>query len=174
MIFNKFFENVAISNIREPHEQIQVAYMKKLKSFVNSGVLATCILWLRLFFPPVCYLKTSKFEVHKIIILPAVLYWYKIWLFTVWDEHGLRVLKRSALKTVFGSNRDEITRGWRGSHIEGPCDLNFSPLFGWTTKEDELSGTCDRYSGEEKYTGSCDWKNWRRETASKAYELTEG
>ena len=83
MIFNKFFENVAISNIREPHEQIQVAYMKKLKSFVNSGVLATCILWLRLFFPPVCYLKTSKFEVHKIIILPAVLYWYKIWLFTV-------------------------------------------------------------------------------------------
>jgi hypothetical protein len=42
-------------------------------------------------------------------------------------EHRLRVFKNKALWSIFGSKKEEETKGWRKLHNEGLHSLNSSP-----------------------------------------------
>jgi hypothetical protein len=46
----------------------------------------------------------------------VVLYGREIWSLTVREEHKVRVLENRVLTRIFGTKRDEVTRGWRKLH----------------------------------------------------------
>jgi hypothetical protein len=52
------------------------------------------------------------------VILPVVLWGHGTWSLTLREEHGLRVFEHRVLKGIFGSKRDEVTRGLRKLHNE--------------------------------------------------------
>jgi hypothetical protein len=58
--------------------------------------------------------KILKITVHKTIISPVVLYWCEIWSLTIRDE----IREKKVLRRIFGSDRDEVTGGWRKAHNE--------------------------------------------------------
>jgi hypothetical protein len=53
--------------------------------------------------------KNIKIEIHKIIILPVVLYGCETWSLTLKEERGLRVFENGVLRGIFGPKRDEVT-----------------------------------------------------------------
>jgi hypothetical protein len=55
---------------------------------------------------------------HKIIILPVVLYMCEIWFLTLREEHRLRVSEKRVLRMIFMPRSEEVTEGWRGLHNE--------------------------------------------------------
>jgi hypothetical protein len=55
--------------------------------------------------------KTRKIRIHKIVILPVVLYGCETWSLTLRKEDRLRVFQNSVLR-IFGPKRDEVTEGW--------------------------------------------------------------
>jgi hypothetical protein len=57
-----------------------------------------------------------KSEIHRTIILPAVLYGGETWSRTLREEHRLRVLESKVLRGIFGSKRGEVTGDWRQLH----------------------------------------------------------
>jgi hypothetical protein len=63
---------------------------------------------------------------HKTITFPVVLYGCESWSLTLREEHRLRVVENGVLR-IFGSKRDQVTRGWRKIYTEGLCDLYSSP-----------------------------------------------
>jgi hypothetical protein len=60
--------------------------------------------------------RNLKVKIHKIIILPVVLYGYKTWSLTLRDEHRLREFENRVLRRIFGPKRDEVTGEWRKLH----------------------------------------------------------
>jgi hypothetical protein len=59
-----------------------------------------------------------KIKIHKIIILPVVLYWCQTSPLTIREEHWLRVFENLVLRRIYGLKRDEVTGGWRRLHNE--------------------------------------------------------
>jgi hypothetical protein len=51
--------------------------------------------------------KNLKIKIYKTIILPAVLYEFETWSFTLKEEHRFRVLENMALRRIFGPKREE-------------------------------------------------------------------
>jgi hypothetical protein len=70
--------------------------------------------------------KNLKIKIHRIIILPVVLYSCEIWSLTLREKRRLRVFRR-----LFGPKRDEVTGEWRKLHNEELNDLSFSPNIVW-------------------------------------------
>lgn len=70
--------------------------------------------------------KILKIGFYKIIIKPVVQYWSETSSVTLRDEHMLRVLENSTLRTIFQIRRDEVTGIWRNLHNEGKHNLYFS------------------------------------------------
>jgi hypothetical protein len=62
--------------------------------------------------------KNIKFEMHKTIILPVILYERETWFVTLRDEHKLRVFENRVLRNIYLLKRDEATGGWRKLHNE--------------------------------------------------------
>jgi hypothetical protein len=60
--------------------------------------------------------KNKKIKVHRIIILPAVLYGCDIRSVTLRDERRLRVLEKRVLRRIFWPKRDGVTGEWRKLH----------------------------------------------------------
>jgi hypothetical protein len=58
--------------------------------------------------------KNIKKKIYKTIILPVVLYWWK--LVTLWEERRLRVFENRVLRGIFGPKRDDVTGEWRIPH----------------------------------------------------------
>jgi hypothetical protein len=52
------------------------------------------------------------------LILPVVLNGCETWSLTLREEHRLRVLENRKLRSIFGSQRDEVTGEWRKLHNE--------------------------------------------------------
>jgi hypothetical protein len=62
--------------------------------------------------------KYLKNKIHRIIILPMVLYGCESWSLTLRDEHGLSVFENRVPRNIFGPKRDEVIREWRKLHNE--------------------------------------------------------
>jgi hypothetical protein len=65
--------------------------------------------------------------IYKTIILSLVLYGFKTWSLTLWEEHRLGAFENRVLRRIFGPKRDEATGEWRKLHNEELRDLYFSP-----------------------------------------------
>jgi hypothetical protein len=65
--------------------------------------------------------------IHKILILPIVLYSCETWSLTLREEHRRRVFENRVLRRIFGPNRDEIMKGWIKLHNEVLLNLCSSP-----------------------------------------------
>ena len=71
--------------------------------------------------------KNLKIKIHRIIILPVVLYGCVTWSLTLREERKLRVFENMVLRRIFGPRRDEVTGEWRRLHNEELNDLYCSP-----------------------------------------------
>jgi hypothetical protein len=63
--------------------------------------------------------KNIKIKIHRIIILPVVLYGHETWLLTLRED---RVHRR-----IFGPERDNVTGEWRRLHNKELYDLYSIP-----------------------------------------------
>jgi hypothetical protein len=78
--------------------------------------------------------KNMKINIHKIIILPVVLYGSETWSLTLREECRLRVFENRVLRRIFGPKRDEVTGEWRRLHNEELNDMHSSPNIIWMMK----------------------------------------
>jgi len=78
--------------------------------------------------------ENINIKIHRIIILPVVLYGYEIWSLTMREECGLRVFENRVLRKIFGLKRADITGEWRKLHKEELSDLYSSPNIVWVIK----------------------------------------
>jgi hypothetical protein len=59
--------------------------------------------------------KNLNIKIHRIVILPVVLYGCETRSLALWEEHRLRVFENSVLKRIFGPEREE-DGSWRKLH----------------------------------------------------------
>jgi hypothetical protein len=71
--------------------------------------------------------KNVKIKIHRIIILPVVLYGCETWSLTLREKCRLGVSENRVLRRVFGHKRDEVTGEWRKLHNEELNDLYSLP-----------------------------------------------
>jgi hypothetical protein len=71
--------------------------------------------------------KNVKIVIHKIIILPVVLYGCETWSLILREEPRLRMFHNRVLRRIFGPKRYEIIGSWRTLHIEELHNLYSSP-----------------------------------------------
>ena len=62
--------------------------------------------------------KNLKIKIHRIIIVPVVVYGCETWSLTIWEERWLRMFVNRVLRRILGSQRDEVTGEWRKLHKE--------------------------------------------------------
>ena len=55
--------------------------------------------------------ENLKIKIHRIIILPVVLYGCETWSLTLREERKLRVFENMVLRRIFGPRREEVTGG---------------------------------------------------------------
>ena len=60
--------------------------------------------------------KNLKIMIHRIIILPVVLYGCETWSLTLGEERRLRVFENRVLRGIFGPKHYEVTGEWRKLH----------------------------------------------------------
>jgi hypothetical protein len=71
------------------------------------------IIQYRIFYVVIFLPKNVKINIHRIIILPVVLYGCEIWSLTLKEKSRLRVFENRVLRRIFGPKRDEIIGEWR-------------------------------------------------------------
>jgi hypothetical protein len=89
-----------------------------------------------------------KIKIYRTIILLVVLYGCETWSLTLREELRFRVFENSALRIIFGPNRNQVTREWRKLHNE---ELNYvysSPKIVWVIKSRIM-----RWTGHVARTG---------------------
>jgi hypothetical protein len=81
----------------------------------------------KIFCLPISY-KKLKIKIHRILILPVVLYGCETWSLTLGGGggHRLRVFKKSVLRKIFGPKREE-DGSWRKLHNDELHGLYSSP-----------------------------------------------
>jgi len=104
---NSSFERVEDFNYLGTTLTIQNSSQKEIKSRLKLGnacyysvqnLLSSSLLSLKL-----------KIKIHRIIILPVVLYGCETWSLTLREERRLRVFEIRVLRRIVGSKRDEVT-----------------------------------------------------------------
>jgi hypothetical protein len=75
----------------------------------------------------VCCLKNINMGIYKTIILPVVLHRCETWSLTLREKYRLRVFENRALRRIFGSKRDEMTRGWENCNMRSFITCTPSP-----------------------------------------------
>ena len=85
--------------------------------------------WSRIVFLPVCYSKTERFKVYRIIILP-VLYACETWSLTCRKEHSLRVSEvfENTMLKIFWPKRDKVIEDLGRLHHERHSSPNITQL----------------------------------------------
>jgi hypothetical protein len=71
--------------------------------------------------------KSTKIEIHRIIILPVVL--YGCGSLTLRKERRQRVSENRVLRRIFGPKRDDVTREWRKLHNRNLMMCTPHPIF---------------------------------------------
>jgi hypothetical protein len=87
---------------------------EEIKSRLNSGNACYHLVESLLSSYTLC--RNVKVKIHKIVIVPVVLYGYETWSVTLREESRLRVFENWALRRIFGSKRDEVMGEWRKLH----------------------------------------------------------
>jgi hypothetical protein len=64
----------------------------------------------------------------------VVLYGCETWSLILKEEHRLRVFEDRVLRRIFGSKRDEVTRGWRKLRSEELHNFYASPSIMFKSK----------------------------------------
>ena len=67
--------------------------------------------------------ENIKIKIHRIIIVPVVLYGCETWSLILREERRLRVFENMVLRRIFGRKRDEVTREWRKLHKDELSDF---------------------------------------------------
>ena len=80
----------------------------------------------RIFFFSGLVSKNINIKMHRIIILPVVLYGRETWSLPSREEHRLRVSESRVLRRIFGPKVDKVTGEWRKLHNKEFNDLYFS------------------------------------------------
>jgi hypothetical protein len=89
-----------VTNRHYKHEDIKGRFKAgypcchPVQNFVSSSLLS----------------KILKIKIHRIIILPVVLYGCETLSVTLREEHKLRVFEDRVLRKIVGSKKDEVTR----------------------------------------------------------------
>jgi hypothetical protein len=94
------------------------------------------------------YEDAVKVKIYKTIILPVVLYGCETWSLILREEHRLRVLENSVLRSIFGPKGDEVTGEWRRLHSGELHNLNSSPDI--IRQENEVGRACCTHGRGEK------------------------
>ncbi len=81
--------------------------------------------------------KNLKIKMHKIIILPVVLYCCVTWSLTLREERMLRMFWNRVLR-IFGARREAVRREWRKLHDEELNVLYCSPNIVWVINSRKL------------------------------------
>jgi hypothetical protein len=71
--------------------------------------------------------RNVRVKIHRIILLPVVLYGCETWSLTLREEHRLKMFENKVLRRISGPKRDEVTGEWRKLHNEVFLILYSSP-----------------------------------------------
>jgi hypothetical protein len=96
----------------------------KSKSRLNSG--NACYYSVQNFLSSRLISKNLKTSIHKIVILPVVLYGCETWSLSLGEEHRLRVFENRVLRRIFWPKREE-DGSWRKLHNDELHSLYSSP-----------------------------------------------
>jgi len=96
--------------------------------------------------------KNLKIKIHRILILPVVLYGYETWSLTLREESRSRVFQNRVLRRIFGPKRDEVTGEWSTLYNEEINDLSSSPntVLWDQIEKNGMGGACSMYGGEKR------------------------
>jgi len=79
-------------------------------------------------------LRNLRIRLHRIIILPVVLYLCATWSLTLMEERRLRLSEQRVSRRMLGPRRDEVTGEWRKLHYDGLNDMCSLPNIFWMIK----------------------------------------
>ena len=84
------------------------SFQEEIKSRLSQGmlVISRCRIFVFQF-----VIKNIKIKIEKTVILPVVLYGCETWSLTLREKRRLRMFENRILRRMFGSKRDEVTRG---------------------------------------------------------------
>jgi len=88
--------------------------------------------------------KNLKIKKYRTLIVHVVLYGCETWSLTLREEPRLRVFENRVLRRIFGTQRNEVTGGWRKLLNDKHYELFSSPNIIWVSKKNEMGGACSR------------------------------
>jgi hypothetical protein len=125
-IANRSFEGVTTFQYLGTTLTDQTCVQEEIKGRLNSG--NACYYSVQSLLSSRLLSRNVMAKIHKIIILPVVLYGCETWSLTLREEHRLRVFESRVLRRIFGPKRDEVVPGeWRKLHNEELHILYSSP-----------------------------------------------
>jgi len=106
-IDNSSFERVEEFKYLGPTLTNQNSIQEEIKCRLKLG--NACYYSVQNLLSPRLLSKNLKIKIHRIKILPVVLYGCETWSLTLRKERMLRVFENRVLRRVFGSKRDGVT-----------------------------------------------------------------
>ena len=115
---------------------------EEIKSILNLG--NTCCHMIQNLLSSCVLSKNIDIEelTYESIILPVSLYAYQTWYLNLRKERRLRVFRNRVLRTMCGSKREEVTRGWRKALCEKRFDLYSSQKISRVVKSRMIRWVC--------------------------------
>jgi hypothetical protein len=99
----------------------QNSIQEEFKSILKSG--NACYHSVQNLFSSNLLSKNIKNKIHRIIILPVIVYGCETWSLSLTDESMLKVSEHRVLRRIFGLMRDEVTGEWWKLHNDELNDL---------------------------------------------------
>jgi hypothetical protein len=146
-------------NIWEWPLKNQTSTQEEIKNWLKSG--NACYYLVQNHLSSSLLSKNVKNEIHRVIILPVVLYRCKTW--------SLGVFENRVLRRISGPKWDEVTGEWRKLHNEELNDLYSSPNIVRVIKSSKMKwiGHLACIGRGERCTQGFGGETWKKETTWK-------